>query len=126
MRNHRSQQQKNEDRPSPKFRSSFQFGASRQSSNCSQILAHAGGDHQIKIVKVESVPVRDNLGAYVSVELGPWGFRVEIRQNDCERARVVSPKGRDARGRPQPCSGTRMESAVVHACRRAWLEAAPQ
>ncbi|MBI1294281.1 hypothetical protein GC175_04900 [bacterium] len=85
----------------------------------------AGDGYQIKVLKVEDVPVRDDLRAHVQVAVGVWTFRVEIRQRDCERARVVFPNGRNAQGRPQTlihCLDPQLEQAIVRACLRAWLE----
>ena len=83
-----------------------------------------GGEVEIKILQVEPVPIRDDLRAYVYVQVGMWGFRVEIRQRDCERAKVVFPKGRNVWGRQQPvlwCMDERLEQAIAQACLRAWL-----
>lgn len=122
----RRQEQRDGDRPSPKFRSPSECGADEPPSNFRPIVTQAGDAHQIKILKVEPVPVRNDLRAYVHVQVDVWGFQVEIHQNGCHRAVVRFPEGRDTKARRVPvvwCTDPALMRAVERACLRAWLEA---
>lgn len=121
----RTHQRSNEEHPTPKRRSLSRFGANVPPTNDGDTPTDAGDDYQITVLNVDAVPMRGDLRAYVRVVVGVWAIRMEIRQHDCDRARVVFPKGRDAQGRPQTlihCLDPRLAQAIARACLRAWLE----
>ncbi|MCB0114592.1 MAG: hypothetical protein KDD84_10895, partial [Caldilineaceae bacterium] len=110
-----------DDRPlHPDLRLPFRSGSGEPPANHHTAFSQ-GGAVDIKILQVEPVPIRDDLRAYVYLQVGMWGFRVEIRQRDCERAKVVFLKGRNTWGRQQPvlwCMDERLEEAIAQACLR--------